>query len=182
MQLIFRNLLPSRALTWRGVFVVMVLAVLVPLLVQFIPWAGNQPLSVHLLAGFWVVFAAVYLFGSGAGLLAAAAVIACDAMGWFNAGASPGGCAFEIGGFVVVAALLVSRWPSMRTIAPIAWVAGSLAALLVRAVWPGSVPPGDPVESFLLATSTSLAGLGALLTVNTALVALLPKDESWDAD
>ena len=183
MQLILRRLFLLRAVSWRRTIVLMLFAWLIPFSVHLLPWSGEYPLSAHLLPAFWTAFVAVYLYGAGAALLVAVAAAALNS--WTTGhpiGPDSRVIALELVAFVGFAAALVQRWPSLRLTAPLAWVLAMMLSIAVQWTVPAFGYARSPVEHFLAASATALAGLALLLALNAALVNLLPKDADWDAE
>lgn len=183
MNLAARTFFSFNRASWRETLVLMAVAWLVPFLVHILPWSGARPLGVHLLPAFWTAFVAVYLYGGGIGLLVALVVpIANLLTTGLPTLERTGLMTLELAAFVGVSAVLVHRWPALRFAAPLAWLPAK--ALVIGAQWavPVFAYTRNPFDHFLASTSSCLAGLGVLLAINVALVALLPKDRDWDSE
>lgn len=168
--------------TWRETLALMVVAWLVPFLVHIVPWTGTRPLGVHLLPAFWTAFVAVYLYGGRVGLLVALVVPVANLI---TTGLPTlertGLMTLELAAFVGCAALLVERWPSLRFIAPLAWIPAKILTIGVQWGLPFFTYTRDPLDHFVSSVNSSLAGLGVMLAINVLLVHLLPKDRDWDS-
>ncbi len=183
MHLSPRPIFPLALAPWRKFVALVAVAWLVPFLVQLVPWAGEQPLSAHLVPVYWVVFATVYFYGGAMGLLVALAMSGAAFLNLGVTAVEPAGVlTLELAGFVIIAALLAKHWPCLRFAAPLAWLAAhglSVALQWALPVW-GSA--SNPLEHAMATITTALGGLGVLLAINVALVELLPKDCDWDSD
>lgn len=173
-----RRLLTVCHLPWRMTLGLMILAVSLSAMVQLLPWAGGRPLAVHLLPAFWVAFIAVYLQGPVLGLLTALAV---PLAGYCTGNDGTGSSVWELIVFVLVASLLVHRWPVLRFGAPLAWVLAKAAVLLVAFLYPPFTGEGASAAEWVASVRVALPGVGLLLVLNAMLVALLPKDRDWDS-
>lgn len=183
MQVSVRAFFSLTRASWRETLALMVVAWLVPLLVHLIPWSGSLPLGGHLLPAFWTAFVAVYLYGCGIGLLVALVVPVANLLTTgLPALERVAPMMIELATFVMFAGLLLQRWPSLRLSALLAWVPAKTVAILIQWSVPWFDYTRNPVDHFLGMLSSVLAGLGVLLALNVALVHLLPKDQSWDAD
>lgn len=183
MQLFARRLFSLGRATWREALVLMIVAWVVPFLVHLVPWEGSTPLGAHLLPAFWTAFVAVYLYGFRVGLAVALVVPAVNfATTGLPAAERVGAMMVELVGFAGLVALMVRRWPVFRLTAPLAWLGACALTLVVQWALPVFAGPRDPMELFVSSVGSGLAGLGVLLGVNVALVALLPKDREWDAE
>lgn len=182
MNITARNPFSLSRVSWRETVALMAVAWLVPFLVHLVPWTGTRPLGVHLLPAFWTAFVAVYLFGGVTGLLIALVVPVTNLIATgLPALERTGLMTVELAAFVGFGALLVKHWPSLRLNAALAWVPARIVTILVQWAVPSFNYSRDPVEHFFGSMSSSLAGLGVLIAVNVALVALLPKDRDWDS-
>lgn len=183
MQVSARSFFSLTRASWRETLVLMVVAWLVPFLVHLIPWAGPRPLGVHLLPAFWTAFVAVYFYGAGIGVLVALVVPAVNAL---TTGLPVSDRVFamsvELMAFVAFAALALRRWPSLRTIAPLAWLPAYALSLAVQWAVPMFGYQRDIVAHFAGTLSNVWAGLLVLLALNAVLVRLLPKDADWEAE
>lgn len=165
---------PLRPLTWRCTIILMVTAWLVTLAVHQLPWEGASPLGEHLLPAFWAAFVAVYLFGTGGGLVVALTIPLLNLVAVEQpVFASAGQLALELAVFAVLSGLAVQRWPAMRLTAPLVWLPAHALA------W--ALPVSAPGDGFPMTVVAALPGLGVLLVLNVALVMLMPKDRDWDA-
>lgn len=169
--------------SWRETLVLMAVAWLVPVLVHLIPWSGPRPLGVHLLPAFWTAFVAVYLYGAGVGVLVALVVPAVNTLATgLPVSDRVLAMSVELIAFVGLAALAVRRWPSLRTIAPLAWLPAYALSLAVQWAVPTFGYARNPLEHFAGTLANVWPGLVVLLAVNATLVRLLPKDADWEAE
>lgn len=183
MQVSARNLFSLTRASWRETLVLMFVAWLVPFLVHLIPWSGPRPLGVHLLPAFWTAFVAVYLYGGSIGALVALVVPVANMLTTgLPAAERVAPLIIELLGYAGFAALLLRRWPSLRVVAPLAWVPAKALAIAVQWAVPVFAYTRNPFDHFLATAGSVLAGLGVLLLLNAALVQLLPKDADWDAE
>lgn len=183
MQVSARSFFSLTRASWRETLVLMVVAWLVPFLVHLIPWAGPRPLGVHLLPAFWTAFVAVYLYGAGIGVLVALVVPAVNAL---TTGLPVSDRVFamsvELMAYVAFAALALRRWPSLRTIAPLAWLPAYALSLAVQWAVPAFAYGRNPFAHFAGTLANVWPGLLVLLALNAVLVRLLPKDADWQAE
>jgi hypothetical protein len=183
MQVSARSFFSFTRASWRETLVLMAVAWLVPFLVHLIPWSGPRPLGVHLLPAFWTAFVAVYLYGAGIGLLVALVV---PLVNMISTGLPVSERVFamtiELIAYVGFAALALRRWPSLRVVAPLAWLPAYAVALVVQWLVPSSGSAQVSVDRFLATSTQVVAGLFVLLALNAALVRLLPKDADWEAE
>lgn len=183
MQVSARSFFSLTRATWRETLVLMLVAWLVPFLAHLIPWAGPRPLGVHLLPAFWTAFVAVYLYGAGVGALVAFVVPAVNAL---TTGLPVSdrvlAMSVELLAYVAFVALAVRRWPSLRLIAPLAWIPAYAVSLLVQWAVPSFAYARNPFTHFAATLTDVWAGLVVLLVINAVLVRLLPKDADWEAE
>lgn len=169
--------------SWRETLVLMAAAWLVPVLIHLIPWSGPRPLGVHLLPAFWTAFVAVYLYGAGVGVLVALVVPAVNTL---TTGLPVSdrvlAMSVELIAYVGFAALAVRRWPSLRAIAPFAWLPAYALSLAVQWAVPAFGYTRNPLEHFAGTLANVWPGLLVLLAINATLVHLLPKDADWEAE
>jgi hypothetical protein len=161
--------------------VLMVISWLVPFLVHLIPWNGEQPLGTHLLPVFWTTFVAVYYFGLWAGL---AVALVTPALNLVFTGLPAAGfvasMTLELVAFVAIAAWTVKRWPSFWLAAPLAFLPAKAIAIAVRWAVPVFAYHRDPLEHWVGAMQTGLAGLVVLLFVNLVVIGASEPDSDWD--
>jgi hypothetical protein len=168
---------------WRETTVLLVVAGLVPFLVHLVPWAGQRPLGVYLLPVFWTTFLAVYFRGASLGLLVGLVTPALNlALTGLPALPTTGSMALEVVLFVLVAALLVGRWPNFRLAAPAAWIVAKAAAITLQFFFPVLGDAGNPLQRLPRSTQNGLAGLAVLALINILLVAFYPKGDSWEKE
>lgn len=181
MQVSARSFFSLTRASWRETLVLMAIAWLVPFLVHLIPWSGSLPLGVHLLPAFWTAFVAVYLYGAGIGVLVALVVPAVNTL---TTGLPVSGrvlaMSVELVAYVGLVALALRRWPSLRLIAPLAWLPAYAIALAAQWVVPAFGPAGNPFAHYAGTLANVWPGLLVLLALNAVLVRLLPKDADWE--
>ncbi|HLP26560.1 MAG TPA: hypothetical protein VK477_12845 [Acidobacteriota bacterium] len=183
MQVSARSLFSLTRASWRETLVLMVVAWLVPFLVHLVPWSGPRPLGVHMLPAFWTAFVAVYLYGGGVGVLVALVVPVVNTL---TTGLPVSdrvlAMSVELIAYVALAALAVRRWPSLRLVAPLAWLPAYALSLGGQWAVPTFGYARDPIAHFGGTLANVWPGLVVLFVVNTVLVRLLPKDADWDAE
>lgn len=183
MQVSARSFFSLTRASWRETLVLMAVAWLVPFLVHLMPWAGPRPLGVHLLPAFWTAFVAVYLYGAGVGVLVA---LVAPVVNTITTGLPVSdrvlAMSVELIVYVALAATAVRRWPSLRLLAPLAWLPAYALTLAVQWAVPTFGYARSPFEHFVGTLANVWPGLLVLLVVNAALVRLLPKDADWDAE
>jgi hypothetical protein len=183
MQLTARRLFSFDRASWRETAVLMVVAWLVPFLIHLLPWAGPRPLGAHLLPAFWTAFVAVYLYGFSIGAFVALVVpvtnLLTTGLPVSNRTAL---MTVELIAFVGFAALLLRRWPGLRSVAVLAWLPARAVAVATEWALPIFQSARNPVDQFTGSLVNGVWGLAVLLAVNVALVHLLPKDQDWDAE
>lgn len=168
---------------WRETTILLAVAGLVPLLVHLLPWAGPRPLGVYVLPVFWTTFLAVYFHGAVLGLLVGLVTPVINLLlTGLPAMKTTGTMSLEVGLFVLVAALLVSRWPGFRFNAPLAWVAGKALAIAVQFFVPAFGYTGNPLQHLPRSMQNGLAGLAVLAVINVLLVSFYPKADSWEKE
>lgn len=183
LQLLARRVFSLGQVPWRETLGLMAVAGAVPFLVHLVPWGGTRPLEVHLLPAFWTAFVAVYLCGFRIGAAVALVGPAIQFVATGLPGAERVGLmAIEGVAFAGLAAALVRRWPGVRWAAPLAWLAACALVVAVQWAVPAFESARPPLEHYVSTVVSSLAGLGAMLAINVALVALLPKDRAWDEE
>jgi hypothetical protein len=169
--------------TWRETTVLLAVAWLVPVLVHVLPWNGPRPLGVYVLPVFWTTFLAVYFRGAAPGLLVGLVTPALNLLfTGLPAVNSAGPMSLEIAFFVLVAALLVGRWPGFGLAAPLAWVAAKALVVGVQFFVPALGDAGDPLPHLARSAQNGLAGLGVLAVINVLLVAFYPKTDTGEKE
>jgi len=169
--------------TWRETTILLVVAGLVPFLVHLVPWSGHRPLGVHLLPVFWTTFLAVYFRGALLGLLIGLVTPVLNlALTGLPALPMTGSMALEVVLFVLMAALLVGRWPNFRLAAPVAWVVAKAAAITLQFFLPALGDAGQPLPHLARSTQNGLTGLAVLVVINLLLVASYPRGDTWEKE
>ncbi|HVU16270.1 MAG TPA: hypothetical protein VHD32_05075 [Candidatus Didemnitutus sp.] len=160
----------------------MVAAIVVPFLVHLIPWSGTRPAGVYLLPVFWTAFVAVY---SGTPLTALAVALAMPVANLVATGLPAldwvGPMSLELVAYVLVAALLVHRWPRFWLAAPIAYIPAKAIAIAIQWFTPIAHDGRDPFPHLLASTQNGLAGLLVLALINFTLLKLCGTGTTdWD--
>lgn len=154
---------------------------LMPFAVEWVPWDKPVPLAAHLVPQFWVMFAAVYLYGSTRGILLAlsAPLLQAGMQGTPDLAHLPY-LVSELVVFGIVTRLLTQRIPGFWWIAPFGLVAATAFSAVLQIFAPGARGVGDVYALALTELQQALPGLFLLGVLNLALHKLSPPADDWD--
>lgn len=166
----------------RDIALLLLLAWAIPLLIHLLPTNGASGLEVYVLPLFWVTLAAIYLFGTGAGLLVglSAPLVKYLIIGFPDTRVIAD-LAVQVVVFVAVTRMLIRRAPGFWWIGPFAYVAGFAATAVIGAVGTGSVSGTNSLPLFFTNLQTALPGLVILGFIHFVLVKIRPQPDDWDA-
>ncbi len=165
-----------RKVSLKETSVVFVLAALTPMLVHLLPSWDAAPLGAHLLPMFWLTFVAVYLYGSGVGVLAGLAAPLTNLLltglpAWKHLGV----LSCELVAFALVTAWAVRRFPRVWFLAPLGYVAAKTLSTSLQAATAVFGDIGAPLAFFKISLVNAFVGLLVLAAINVLCVKLAPK-------
>lgn len=166
----------------RDSALLLVVAWFLPLGIHLLPWSGPAPLGAYLLPMFWVTLVAVYLYGTGVGLLIGlTAPLVNGLITGFPSAQFLSVLAFELAVFAIVTRGLIRNSPGFWLSGPFGYVAAKVASTAVQSLFPVFGGLGEPSSFFLRSVQTALPGLLALGLIHLALVKIHPLPDDWDA-
>jgi hypothetical protein len=183
MTIATRRLLGLGNVRWREAGALMVVAWLVPFLVHLLPWDGPRPLGVYVLPIFWTTFVAVYFHGGLVGLAVGLVTPLVNlALTGLPGAKMAGMMGLEVAGFVLMAVLLVGRWPGFWLGAPLAWIAAKALVIGVQWLVPAFHYADQPLRHLWRSTQNGLPGLSVLLAIHAMLAWLFPRTDAWEKE
>ena len=166
----------------RDIALLLLMAWIIPLTVHVISRNSAVPWEDYVLPLYWVTLAAVYLFGTGAGLFVglSAPLVQYLLIG-FPDTRSVALLAVQVAVFVGITRVLIRRAPGFWWVAPFAYVGASAVVVALRELL-------DDAPNFWLShgvllrqLQTALPGLAILAFLHFVLVKLRPQPDDWDA-
>ena len=152
-----------------AVMATLVAMIILPFLVHLIPPINGVPMGARLLPLFYAPFLAAILINGRTALLAG---LLAPTLNYLIVGQPALEITFlltiEVIVFTVAVTLMYHKWPNLILIAPLAYIAATIASFLLLAIWP--LIPAPPWNYLASSISNAWPGILILLILNIILV------------